>query len=108
MRAVSSSSIRSTKAKCTRSRCARLTSRPPSQNPPSRVVCYEQDRADVVVVVVGPRLLDASQVDVVKWLKAHTIQLTPCLPEVLVALLRGLRVSESPAPFTLSPNLHFS
>jgi DNA-binding NarL/FixJ family response regulator len=77
------------------------------------------------IVIVGPDLPDASQVDVVNWLKAQTpaphvvvlaahayepwlaplrdarpdvIQLTPCLPTDLVALLRGLRpVRENPA-----------
>jgi DNA-binding NarL/FixJ family response regulator len=96
-------------------------------------VCYEQQRADIVVV--GPRLLDASQVDVVHWLKAQTpapsvvvlaahayepwlarlrnagpdaIQLPPCLPHDFVDLLRGLygvgdRPAEVSAPAARRP-----
>ena len=87
------------------------------------LAAYERHRADVVIV--GPHLPDASQVDVVNWLKARTpaphvvvlaahayepwlakirdarpdaIQLTPCLPNDLVDLLKGLRaVRENPA-----------
>jgi DNA-binding response OmpR family regulator len=76
---------------------------------------YEQRGADIVIV--GPQLPDASQVDVVNWFKAQrprahvivltahayepalaqlrdagpdAIQVTPYLPKDLVALLRGL------------------